>query len=332
MAGISRPVVPGYAAPTFDAPDAGAKGKDRGVSNAGELGEYLKALRARTRPEDVGLPPANVNRRVPGLRREELAQLAGVSVDYYTRLEQGRHQHPSHSVVEAVAAALRLDAAERTHLLNLAGDGAHAPRTGSRAQGVRPEMLDLLDALTEQPAFVIGRRTDVLASNALARALIADWHAMPARERNYVRWLFVAPEPRTLYPEWATVAAEAVGTLRLDAGRYPDDPATRNLVGELAMRSDDFRRWWADHRVVERSHGTKRMRHPVVGELEIRYEAMNLPGDPDQTLFVYTTRPHSPSHDAMRLLASWLASEDGPAGRHPSEPTGRETSPDPVAE
>jgi transcriptional regulator with XRE-family HTH domain len=287
------------------------------VAGSGELGEYLKALRARTRPEDVGLPPASTNRRVPGLRREELAQLAGVSVDYYTRLEQGRHQHPSHSVIEAVATALGLDDAERAHLINLTRDGVPArPRSGPRVQRVRPEVLDLMDGLIDQPAFVIGRRTDVLAANALARALIADWHAMPARERNYVRWLILAPEPRTLYPDWATVAAEAVGTLRLDAGRYPDDPATRQLVGELAMKSDDFRRWWADHRVVERSHGTKRMRHPVVGDLEIHYEAMSLLGDPDQILFVYTTRAASPSHDAMRLLSSWLASKEvGGSGR-----------------
>jgi transcriptional regulator with XRE-family HTH domain len=283
----------------------------------GELGEYLKALRARTRPEAVGLPPAGPNRRVPGLRREELAQLAGVSVDYYTRLEQGRHQHPSHSVIEAVATALRLDDAERAHLINLARDGVPArPRPGSRAQQVRPELLDLMDGLADHPAFIIGRRTDVLASNALARALIADWYAMPARERNYVRWLILAPEPRSLYPDWARVAAEAVGTLRLDAGRYPDDPATRQLIGELAMTSEDFRRWWAGHRVVERSHGTKRMRHPVVGELEIHYEAMNLPGDPDQTLFLYTTRAGSPSHDAVRLLSSWLATAD--AGVRPA--------------
>jgi transcriptional regulator with XRE-family HTH domain len=288
------------------------------MAAGGELGEYLKALRARTRPEDVGLPPAGVNRRVPGLRREEVAQLAGVSVDYYTRLEQGRHQHPSHSVIEAVATALGLADAERAHLINLARD--RVP-TRPPAQQVRRELLDLMDGLTGHPAFIIGRRTDVLAANALARALIADWYAMPARERNYVRWMVLAPEPRSLYPDWATVAAEAVGTLRLDAGRYPDDPATRQLVGELAMKSDDFRRWWADHRVVERSHGTKRMRHPIVGELEIHYEAMNLPGDPDQTLFVYTTRAGSPSHDAMRLLSSWLATTD--------KPTARETRPRP---
>jgi transcriptional regulator with XRE-family HTH domain len=282
---------------------------------AGELGDYLKARRARTRPEDVGLPPANVNRRVPGLRREELARLAGVSVDYYTRLEQGRHQHPSESVLAAIAAALGLDDAERAHLVNLAREGVR-PRSRSRAQQVRRELLDLMDGLTDQPSFVIGRRSDVLASNALARALITDWYAMPARERNYVRWMFLAAEPRTLYPDWATVAAEAVGSLRLDAGRYPDDPVTQRLVGELAMHSDDFRRWWADHRVVERSHGTKRMRHPIVGELEIHYEALNLPADPDQSLFIYTTRAGTASHDAMRLLASWLATNE----IAPSEP------------
>ena len=238
-----------------------------------------------------------------------------MSVDYYTRLEQGRHHHPSDAVLEAVAAALNLDAAERAHLFDLAREGG-TPRTATspRAQSVRPQMLDLIDSLTEQPAFVVGRRTDVLASNAMARALIADWHAMPARERNYVRWMLLAPEPRTLYPDWPTVAAEAVGTLRLDVGRHPDDPAARELVGELAVRSAEFRTWWADHRVVERSHGTKRMHHPVVGDLEIHYEALNLPGDPDQTLFIYTARPGSTSHDALRLLSTWLASGDGPAG------------------
>ncbi len=287
------------------------------MAATGELGKYLKACRARTRPEDVGLR-SGANRRVPGLRREELAQLAGVSVDYYTRLEQGRHQHPSDSVLDALATALGLDNAERAHLVDLAREGVPArPQTGSRVQRVRPEMLDLIDSLTDQPAFIIGRRTDVLASNPLARALIADWYAMPARERNYVRWMILAPEPRSLYPDWATVAAEAVGTLRLDAGRHPDDPATRQRVGELAMRSEEFRRWWADRHVVERSHGTKRMHHPVVGDLEIHYEAMNLAGDPDQTLFVYTTRASSPAHDAMRLLCSWLASRDKPAAAGP---------------
>lgn len=289
------------------------------MADLGELGEYLKALRARTRPQDVGLPPASANRRVPGLRREELAHLAGVSVDYYTRLEQGRHQHPSASVVEAVAAALRLDDAERVHLADLVRDRSRTrSKRGPGTQHVRREMLDLMDALTDQPAFIIGRRTAVLASNALARALVADWHAMAPRERNYVRWMLLAPEPRTLYPDWETVAAEAVGTLRLDAGRHPDDPLTRDLVGELAMQSEDFRRWWADHRVVERSHGRKRMRHPVVGELEIRYEALSLPGDPGQTLFVYTTRSGSPSHDAMRMLSSWLATRHADAHHTPT--------------
>jgi transcriptional regulator with XRE-family HTH domain len=282
------------------------------MTAAGELGEYLKALRARKRPEDVGLPPARANRRVPGLRREEVARLVGVSADYYTRLEQGRHQHPSPSVIEAVATALALDDAELAHLVNLAGDGRPRAR---QAQRVRPEMLDLMDGLTDHPAFIVGRRTDVLASNALASALITDWYAMPARERNYVRWMVLSPDARALYPDWATIAAEAVGTLRLDAGRYPDDPVTQRLVGELAVHSADFRRWWADHRVVERSHGTKRMHHPVVGDLEIHYEAMSLPGDPDQTLFVYTTRVGSPSHDAMRMLSSWQASADKPASQ-----------------
>jgi transcriptional regulator with XRE-family HTH domain len=241
------------------------------------------------------------------LRREELAQLAGVSVDYYTRLEQGRHRSPSDSVLAAVAAALRLDDAERAHLFDLAKRDTTRRAAAPARQYVRPELLALIDGLVDQPAFVLGRRTDVLASNALARALITDWHAKPARERNMVRWTVLDPEARDRYPDWQAVAADVVGTLRLDAGRYPDDPITRELVGELAMKSEDFRRWWADHRVVERSHGLKRMMHPVTGALDIYYEAMNLPADPDQTLFIYTTRAGSPSRDAMRLLASWTA-------------------------
>ncbi len=297
------------------------------MSASSELGDYLKARRARTRPETVGLPPATFNRRVPGLRREELAQLAGVSVDYYTRLEQGRHRRPSDSVIAAVATALGLDDAERAHLFDLAKRDLGRRAAAPGVQQVRPELLNLMEGLIDQPAFVLGRRTDVLASNPLARALITDWHAKAPRERNKVRWTLLDPEAKQRYPDWQLVAPDVVGTLRLDAGRYPDDPLTRELVGELAMRSEEFRRWWADHRVYERSHGTKRMRHHVVGELEVHYEALNLPADPDQTLFIYTTRTGSASHDAMRLLASWSARrspgavDEGPsaAEAHPTE-------------
>jgi hypothetical protein len=163
----------------------------------------------------------------------------------------------------------------------------------------------LLDSLVDQPAFVLGRRTDVLASNRLARALVKDWDAVPARERNYVRWMFLDPAARELHQDWAAVAADVVGTLRFDAGRHPDDPLLNQLVGELAVKSQHFAAWWTDHRVHQRTHGTKRLSHPLVGAITVHYEALALPGDADQTLFVYTTDAGSRSADSMRLLASW---------------------------
>jgi transcriptional regulator with XRE-family HTH domain len=278
-----------------------------GVDSSAELGEYLKARRAQRRPDDVGLPPAGPGRRVAGLRREEVAQLAGMSADYYTRLEQGRHLHPSDSVLSAVAGVLGLGPAERAHLFDLARRTPPATRRGNAlgVQRVRPGVRNLIESITDQPAFVVGRRADVLATNRLMRALVADFDAMPARDRNVARWTILDPAARDLYPDWAAVAAEVVGSLRLDAGRYPDDPRTAELVGELAMKSEDFRRWWASHRVAERAYGAKRMHHQLVGDLEIDYEAMTLPADPDQTLFIYSTRPGSRSREAMQLLASW---------------------------
>ena len=280
-----------------------------------ELGEFLRSCRANVTPDGVGLAGNAVGpvRRVRGLRREEVAFLAGVSVDYYTRLEQGRHARPSAAVVEALARALRLDAAARAHLVDLARPERARPGR-PQLQRVRPAVHRLLDSLADHPAFLIGRRTDVLAANPLARALIADWDALPARHRNYTRWLLLDPAARETYEDWATVAADAVGTLRLDAGRHPDDPLLERLVGELSVHSPEFRGWWRDHRVHERTYGTKRMRHPVIGPVVIHYEALALPGDPDQTLFVYDTEPGSPSSDSMRLLASWTAQQREGAG------------------
>ena len=276
-----------------------------------ELGEFLRSRRARLSPASIGVPTSGGARRVPGLRRAELAQLAGVSVDYYTRLEQGRHLNVSDSVLDAVARALQLDAVERTYLFDLA---RAKPRGGtrrrtSRPQRVRPGVHRLLESLDDRsPAIVLGRGMDVLASNRLARALITDFHAMPARERNMVRFVLLDEAARTLYPDWTLVAADTVGVLRLAAGRYPDDPRLTELVGELAMKSPEFRRWWADHHVREKTHGTKRYHHPVVGELTVSYESITFPDDPDQTLCVYTAEPGSPAETALRLLANWTAS------------------------
>jgi hypothetical protein len=156
---------------------------------------------------------------------------------------------------------------------------------------VRPGLLRLMETLNDQPAFVLGRRTDVLAANRLARALLADFHAMPARERNLTRWILLDTAARVLYRDWRTIASEMVAILRLEAGRQPDDPRTTELVGELAVKSDDFNRWWLRQKVLERGGGSKHFRHPVVGELTVDYEALTLPADPDQTLFIYTARP-----------------------------------------
>jgi transcriptional regulator with XRE-family HTH domain len=245
---------------------------------------------------------------VPGLRREEVARLAGVSVDYYSRLEQGRHLNVSDEVLDSLARALRLDDVERSYLFEIARRTPRraARRTPARVQRVRPGIWRLLETLDDiTPAFIFGRRMDILATNHLARALMTDFDALPARERNMLRYTFLDESVRDLYADWEEVARDNVSILRLDAGRHPDDPLLAELVGELAVKSPEFRTWWADHNVRERSHGTKRYHHPVVGDLTIDYESFTLPGDPDQTLCVYTAEPGSASESSLRLLASW---------------------------
>lgn len=285
-----------------------------------DLGDFLRSCRAGLTPEDVGLgtDPNGAPRRVRGLRREEVAQLAGVSVDYYTRLEQGRHSTPSESVVESLGRALLLDETARAHLLDLARP--HRTAGMPLVQRVRPAVHQMLASLVDHPALVLGRRTDLLASNALATALMTDWRALPTRERNYTRWLLLDPAARERFLDWAAVAADAVGTLRLEAGRRPDDPALNELVGELTIKSPEFRAAWSDHRVHERTHGTKRMTHPEIGPITLNFEALPLPGDDGQTLFVYSTDPGSSSSDNLRLLALWQSQggTDQPRGRNRS--------------
>lgn len=277
---------------------------------AGELGDFLRARRALVAPTTLG-----ARRRVPGLRREEVAALAGVSTDYYTRLEQGRHRRPSESVLDAVAQALQLDHTSTRHLFDLARAAA-APANRQpvpTVQRVRPSLHRLLDSFVDHPAFIRGRRTEVLAMNPLARFLLADFPSMPPRERSLIRWALLDPEARQRYVDWESVASSMVGTLRLDAGRHPNDPQLAELVGELAVKSEEFRTWWADHRVVERRDGIKRLNHPLVGRLDIYYEALQVTGESDQTLFVYTTEPGSPSHERLRVLAGWVASGAEPS-------------------
>ncbi|MFJ3091094.1 helix-turn-helix transcriptional regulator [Streptomyces sp. NPDC086838] len=272
----------------------------------GELGDFLRSRRARISPEDVGLNSYG-RRRVPGLRREEVAQLAGVSVDYYIRLEQGRGPSVSDAVLDAIARVLRLDETEHAHLRTVARPKARKASAPS-VRRVRPGLRLLLDLFDRAPAFVLGRRMDVLAWNALGDAL-NGFSRLPAGERNMPRQAFLAPGARELYPDWPAVAAETVAYLRLDAGLHPDDKELAALVGELSLKSEDFRRLWADHQVKAKTYGVKRMVHPVVGELTLPYETLAVPGEPELSLVVYTPEPGSETAERVALLASWSADE-----------------------
>lgn len=270
-----------------------------------ELADFLRRARAQVDPSRAGLPPDGRVRRVPGLRREEVARLAGVSTDYYSRLEQGRRITPSPSVIEAIGRALDLDAAGRAHLDDLIGP-ATSTRRPTAVQRLRPGLHQLL-AVVDEPALILGRRLDVLAANRMAKALFTDFDEMPATERNYARWMFLDEAARSLFVDWELQARNTVEALRLELGREPHDRATAHLVDELRRQSADVDRWWEQHRVHQRTHGSKRLRHPVVGDLTVEFETLAPPGDPDTTLFLYTTEPHSPSHRALDLLASWAA-------------------------
>ncbi|OLT53283.1 transcriptional regulator [Corynebacterium sp. CNJ-954] len=270
-----------------------------------ELGQFLRRARADRNPQETGLLPDDRVRRVAGLRREEVALLAGVSTDYYTRLEQGRRIVPSRQVLDAIAKALTLDDAERAYLHQLARTSdAPAPRRRAAVQRVRPALRQLLDSLSAQPALILGHRTDILATNTLARTLFADFEAMPAKHRNYARWMLLSDEAHSLFIDWEEQARNAVEALRLDAAANPDDQGTQQLVGELSMISPEFRNWWSQHRVHQRTHGTKHLDHPIVGNLEIHFETLSLPGDQHQTLYIYTTEPGTSSHEALNLLMS----------------------------
>ncbi|MEV0903974.1 helix-turn-helix transcriptional regulator [Streptomyces hokutonensis] len=277
----------------------------------GDIGDFLRSRRARIQPEEVGLASYG-RRRVPGLRREEVAQLAGVSVDYYIRLEQGRGTGgPSRSktggvsdaVLDAIARVLRLDETEHAYLRTVA-----RPHRGKKDRTptprVRPGVQALLDGMDRMPAFVLGPRMDVLAWNTLADAL-SGFSAMPVAVRNIPRHVFLDPASRDLYPDWAAVAAQAVANLRVTSGREGDDPELNALVGELSLRSEDFRRLWADHEVKECAYGVKRVRHPVAGLLTLPYETLAVPGESAQTLVVYTPEPGSETAERLALLGSW---------------------------
>ncbi|MET4923607.1 helix-turn-helix transcriptional regulator [Streptomyces sp. PSRA5] len=272
-----------------------------------ETGAFLRTRRARLTPQDVGLPAYGRHRRVPGLRREELAQLAGVSVAYLTRLEQGRGHNVSPEVLGALSRALRLTDTEHEHLTRL----AKCHRTNRQAaplpsqERVRPALREMLTSLDGVPAYVTGWRSDLLAWNRTAAALFGDWDQLPPRERNWARLVFLRPGSRRLFTDWEPQAAAAVGALRLHASCRPDDPGLRSLVDELSTGSDDFRRLWARHDVKEQHHGTTRLHHPLVGDLTLSYETLQLPDGSDQTLTIHHAGPASPTAENLRLLTSW---------------------------
>ncbi|MFJ8107083.1 helix-turn-helix domain-containing protein [Streptomyces sp. NPDC096132] len=285
---------------TTEAPEPSGAPLDRRA----ELSEFLRTRRARLKPEDVGLPDFGRHRRVPGLRREELAQLAGVSVAYYTRLEQGNGRNVSAEVLDSIARALRLTDAEHAHLTHLAKP-KHKKKQTARPQQVRASLRQLLGTMDGVPAYIVGRRSEILAWNRMAAALFGDWGELPAPERNWARLVFLKPEYRELFVDWEQKAIDIVCALRMDAGCYPDDPRLSALVGELSVKSEDFRRLWATHDVKEKSHGVKRLHHPLVGDLSLNFEGFRLVDDGDQTLVTYHAEPASPSAEALRLLASW---------------------------
>ncbi|MEU6759452.1 helix-turn-helix transcriptional regulator [Streptomyces sp. NPDC046685] len=279
------------------------------------LGEFLRSRRARLRPEDVGLTDYGRRRRVPGLRREELAQLAGVSVAYYTRLEQRDGHNVSVEVLDAIARALRLDGTERAHMMDLARPKARRRRPSRRPQQVRSELRTLMDAMEGVPAYLVGHRQDVIGWNRLAAAVFGDFGALAAAERNLVRLVFLDPATAELYGDWECRACEVVSNLRMYAGQHPDDEQLSALVGELSVKNEEFRRLWAAHTVADKTHGVKRLRHPLVGELHLSFETLTLPDDPAQSLVTFHAEPGSPSADALRMLASWsVPSAGGTAG------------------
>jgi hypothetical protein len=274
-----------------------------------EIREFLTSRRARVTPDEVGLRSFGGARRVPGLRREEVALLAGVSVDYYTRLERGSATGVSDTVLESLARALRLSDAERAHLFDLVRARQSVPRTRRRPapKGVRPSVQRMLDAMTGAPALVRNGRHDLLAANELGRALYSAQLDSVVGPPNSARFVFLDPRAPEIYVEWDTVANDIVASLRAEAGRDPYDRDLSDLVGELSTRSEPFRTLWAAHDVRVHDTGRKRIRHPLVGELDLTYESLELVADPGLSLFAFTAEPGSRSEEGLRLLASWAA-------------------------
>ncbi|MGA7203883.1 MAG: helix-turn-helix transcriptional regulator [Specibacter sp.] len=283
-----------------------------------EIKEFLSSRRAKISPAQAKLPAYGGNRRVAGLRREEVAMLAGVSVDYYTKLERGNFGSVSEGVLHALAGALQLDEAEREHLFHLATTTAtiRPGRRRTAPQTVRHAVQRVVDGLTDAPAFVRNNRRDLLASNALGRALYSEVYADADGDGdgdgivNSVRYLFFNPGARSFFRDWDKAAADIVANLRTEVGRDPHDRSLQDLIGELSTRSQEFSTLWAAHDVRYHDTGVKALHHPVVGDLELSFEVMDLPADVGQSLIVYGAEPGSTTEEALRLLSMWAATNE----------------------
>lgn len=281
------------------------------MDNRSEIREFLASRRAKLTPEQAGLPTFGGIRRVPGLRREEVSLLAGMSVEYYTRVERGSLAGVSDSVLEAIARALKLNEAEHDHLFNLAQAAGPATRPRRQAaKGIHASVQRILDGLVGIPAFVQNGRLDIVATNDLGRALYSDAFADPSRPVNFARFAFFNRHSVALYSDWNAAADTVVAMLHTEAGRNPFDKCLSDLVGELSTRSEDFRQRWAQHNVRLHRSGVKTFQHPAVGTLEVHFDALELPATPGLTMITYGAEPGSPSEDGLRLLASWAATTD----------------------
>ena len=273
-----------------------------------DLGEFLRARRADVHPDQVGIINTRQSRRVQGLRREEVAQLAMISADYYTRLEQGRTAGASESVLDAIGDALRLTPDQRKYLFTLAKKTASRPRRAA-AEQVRPQTQLLLDNLVDTPAIALGRCLDVLAWNALAASVLTDFGDIPARERNFVRMLFLDDEVRGRYNDWRSMARTCTAFFRMSVVDRPEDPRLAEVVGELAVRDEDFREWWAERDVNYQTIGTKSLTHPAAGEFLLDWQLLRSPHDDGQTVMIMTAPADSPrTLEVLRFLGSWADS------------------------
>jgi transcriptional regulator with XRE-family HTH domain len=277
-----------------------------------EIREFLTTRRARLTPQLAGLPTYGRSRRVQGLRREEVALLAGISVEYYTRLERGNARGVSEDVLDAVSGALQLDEAEHAHLVDLArtANRERPPRRPSTPAKVRPSVRRIIDAMSDIPAFVSNGRLDILYANPLMEALYSEQFRDPARPVNSARFLFLDPRARTFYADWETTARDIVAALHGEAGRNPYDRALSDLIGLLSTRSEEFRVHWARHDVRFHRSGTKRFRHPLVGDITLAYDRLELPADPGLSIVTYSAEPGSPSEGALAELARWSTTRD----------------------